>query len=75
VLVVLLAALLIIGIRETAFFTVVFTLIEAGGLIFLIVVGLPWLGSVDYLAMPHGLSGSSRHPPSSFLLIPGSRAS
>jgi APA family basic amino acid/polyamine antiporter len=56
-LVLLLSGLLILGIRETAAFTVIFTLIEAGGLIFLIVVGLPYLGNVDYLAMPHGPAG------------------
>ncbi|MEN6610510.1 MAG: amino acid permease [Methanoregulaceae archaeon] len=57
VLILLLCILLLFGIRETALFAIVFTLIEAGGLIFLIAVGLPHLGSVDYLEMPQGWTG------------------
>jgi len=33
---------------------IVFTLIEAGGLVFVIVAALPSIGEVDYLAMPAG---------------------
>lgn len=57
VLILLLCLLLLYGIRETAICAIVFTLIEAGGLIFLIAVGLPYLGSVNYLEMPRGLTG------------------
>ncbi|WP_298667990.1 APC family permease [uncultured Methanofollis sp.] len=52
-----LAAIGVYGIRETALFAIAMTLIEAGGIVFVIVIGLPYLGSVDYFAMPKGLSG------------------
>jgi len=45
------------GIKLSAWFAIVFTLIEAGGLIMVIFIGLPHLGSVDYFEMPHGFSG------------------
>ncbi|MDD4127099.1 MAG: amino acid permease [Methanomicrobium sp.] len=45
------------GIRQSAKVAIICTLIEAGGLIGIIVIGLPYIGSVDYLAMPLGLSG------------------
>jgi APA family basic amino acid/polyamine antiporter len=57
VLIVLCGILLFTGIKETALFTIVFTLIEAGGIIVLIIIGLPYLGQVDYLEMPYGWSG------------------
>ncbi len=50
-------ALLLIGIRESTLVAVVFTLIEAGGIVLIIIAGLPYLGSVDYLEMPFGLPG------------------
>jgi APA family basic amino acid/polyamine antiporter len=50
-------ALLLIGIRESTLVAVVFTLIEAGGLLLIIIAGIPYLGSVDYLEMPLGLPG------------------
>jgi APA family basic amino acid/polyamine antiporter len=52
-----LMALLLIGIRESTLVAVVFTLIEAGGLLLIIIAGIPYLGSVDYLEMPLGLPG------------------
>lgn len=52
-----LAAIGVYGIRETALFAIVMTLVEAGGIVFVIVIGIPYLGSVDYFAMPKGLSG------------------
>ncbi|MDD1654058.1 MAG: APC family permease [Methanomicrobiales archaeon] len=51
------SVLLLLGIRISAAFAIVFTLIEIGGLITVIVIGLPSLGDVDYLAMPAGGSG------------------
>jgi APA family basic amino acid/polyamine antiporter len=57
VLVAVLAVVLLIGIRESAFVAVIFTLVEAGGLLLIIVAGIPYLGRVDYLEMPLGLSG------------------
>ncbi|RQW81587.1 MAG: amino acid permease [Methanothrix sp.] len=57
VLVALLAVLIFTGIKQSARFAIAFTLIEAAGLFFVIVVGIPHLGSVNYLEMPFGLSG------------------
>jgi APA family basic amino acid/polyamine antiporter len=45
------------GIRESTSVAILFTLIEAGGLVGIIAIGLPRLGSVNYLEMPSGLSG------------------
>lgn len=52
-----LCIILLSGIRQSAFFAIVFTLIEAGGLIGIIIIGLPYLGSVDYFAAPEGFPG------------------
>lgn len=57
VLLVVLSFILFYGIKESAWFAIVFTLIETAGLIFIIITGLPYLGSVDYFEMPHGLEG------------------
>jgi len=45
------------GIRESARLNVVFTLIEAGGLIFIVYLGLGYVGSVNYLEMSGGFKG------------------
>ena len=52
VLLVLLTALLGYGVKETARVAVISTLIEASGLVLIIAIGLPHLGSVNYLEMP-----------------------
>jgi APA family basic amino acid/polyamine antiporter len=52
-----LTLIIIIGIRQSAFVAGLFTLIEGGGLILVIVAGLPYLGSVDYFEMPLGMTG------------------
>ncbi|HOX35671.1 MAG TPA: APC family permease [Methanoregulaceae archaeon] len=57
VLLVLLTALLAYGIRETVRVAVVATLIEAAGLVIIIAIGLPHLGSVNYLELPQGIPG------------------
>jgi len=49
-------ALLLVGIKESARLALVFTLIEAGGLLIIIFLAIPFLGSVDYFASP-GLVG------------------
>ena len=53
----LLAVLIFTGIKQSARVAIAFTLIEAAGLFFVIIVGIPHLGSVNYLEMPFGLSG------------------
>jgi APA family basic amino acid/polyamine antiporter len=56
-LIIALSLLLTRGIRISALFAVVFTLVELGGLILIIIVGIPFLGKVDYLEMPLGFAG------------------
>jgi APA family basic amino acid/polyamine antiporter len=41
-----------IGIRGSSVVNIIFTLIEAGGLLFVIYVALPYLGKVNYLEPP-----------------------
>ncbi len=40
------------GIRESSVINIIFTLIEAGGLFFIIYCSLPYLGKVNYLTLP-----------------------
>ncbi|MBN2251157.1 MAG: amino acid permease [Candidatus Altiarchaeota archaeon] len=49
--------ILLAGIRQSASVAILFTLIEMAGLLIIIWIGLPHIGSVDYLDMPKGLSG------------------
>jgi len=52
-----LCGILLLGVKESAWVAVGFTLIEVGGLLLIIVAGLPYLGRVDYLEMPIGMTG------------------
>jgi basic amino acid/polyamine antiporter, APA family len=52
-----LSIITLIGIKQSAMTAMAFTLIESAGLVVIIVLGLPYLGSVDYLEMPLGLAG------------------
>jgi len=45
------------GIKESTTIAILFTLIEASGLIGIILIGLPHLGEVNYFEMPHGVGG------------------
>ncbi|MGF1643327.1 MAG: APC family permease [Thiotrichales bacterium] len=56
-LLVALALLIASGIRNSTAVIVILTVIQAAGLVGIIVIGLPYLGSVDYFEMPHGLGG------------------
>ncbi len=56
-LLIVLTALLAYGIKETARVAVISTLIEVSGLVIIIALGLPHLGSVNYWEMPLGYSG------------------
>lgn len=47
----------LIGIKESANANIIFTLVEAAGLILVILLGAGHLGSVDYFEMPNGFSG------------------
>jgi APA family basic amino acid/polyamine antiporter len=57
VLIVALSFLLFYGIKESAMFAIIATLIETMGLILIIFIGLPHFGKVDYFEMPQGLTG------------------
>ncbi len=52
-----LTAILLYGVKETAYAAIVATVIEVAGLCMIIAIGIPRLGSVDYLEMPAGLYG------------------
>jgi APA family basic amino acid/polyamine antiporter len=56
-LIIALSLLLTRGVRLSAIFAVLFTLVEVGGLILIILLGIPSLGKVDYLEMPLGIPG------------------
>ena len=57
VLIAALSFIILYGIKESAWFAITATLIEAAGLVIIIFIGLPYLGNVDYFEMPHGLEG------------------
>jgi amino acid transporter len=56
-LLIVLTVLLAYGVKETARVAGISTLIEVAGLVIIIAIGLPHLGSVNYWAMPQGYSG------------------
>ena len=57
-LIALLSAVVFVGIKQSARVAIIFTAIEALGLVFIIILGIPYLGSVNYLEMPSsGFSG------------------
>ncbi|MBN2599363.1 MAG: amino acid permease [Candidatus Thermoplasmatota archaeon] len=57
ILLVIIGIILIIGVQETAKITIVFTAIEITGLVIVIFIGLPYLGSIDYLEAAQGIKG------------------
>lgn len=56
-LIALLSLIVIRGIKQSTSLAILFTLIEAGGLIGIIIIGIPRLGAVNYLEMPLGWGG------------------
>lgn len=54
---ILLSGVIFSGIRQSAAVAIVFTLIEAAGIVGMIIIGFPYIGSVDYLVMPLGIAG------------------
>jgi APA family basic amino acid/polyamine antiporter len=50
---------LLVGIGESVVLAIVLTVVEAAGLIFVIVIGLPAWGRVSLLEIPHGVAGVS----------------
>lgn len=51
------AAIVYIGVRETVGLAVVFALTEAAGLVFVVIVGAPHIGSISLLGGGHGATG------------------
>ena len=56
VLIVILSLINFVGIRASTWTNILFTLIEASGLILIIVIGIPDLGKVNYFVLPIGSS-------------------
>ena len=56
-LILIMALINFVGIRKTSWFNIVSTLIEFGGLLLIIILGIKYFGKVDYLEMPKGVSG------------------
>lgn len=55
-LILLLSIVNFIGIRTSTWMNILFTLIEASGLIFIIIIGIPYVGSVNYTILPSASS-------------------
>lgn len=53
----ILSLILFIGIKESAWVAILFTSIEALGLLIIFFIGIPYYGNVNYLEMPLGLNG------------------
>ena len=49
--------ILILGVKETASVTILFTIIETVGLVIIIFIGIQKFGDVNYLQLLHGLEG------------------
>ena len=47
------------GVVQSGAIAIVLTVLEAAGLVFVIVIGLPSWSGTDFLAMPNGLAGVS----------------
>ena len=56
-LILLMALINFVGIKETSWFNTVSTLVEFGGLLLIVILGIKYFGTVDYLDMPGGFSG------------------
>jgi len=59
ILIVILGLINFVGIRASTWTNIIFTLIEASGLILIIIIGIPYLGSVNYFVLPIGSSFGS----------------
>ena len=51
------ALIAVVGVGETIRLASLFALVEAGGLVLVIIVGVPFLGDVDLLQFDHGAAG------------------
>ncbi len=50
-------AILLYGVKQSAGLGALFTLVEATGLFIIIAIGLPHLGSINFMIMPFGIKG------------------
>jgi APA family basic amino acid/polyamine antiporter len=57
ILIIILSLVNSVGIEESSRINIVFTIIEASGLLLVIILGVPYLGRVNYLEASEGLSG------------------
>ena len=57
VLITVLSVILFIGIKQSAWVAILFTSIEALGLLIIFFIGIPYYGTVNYFEMPLGLNG------------------
>jgi APA family basic amino acid/polyamine antiporter len=57
ILIVILSFINFLGIKESSKFNIIFTAIEALALFFIILIGLPYFGRVNYLETTNGLKG------------------
>jgi APA family basic amino acid/polyamine antiporter len=58
-LIIFLSIINFIGIRTSTWTNILFTLIEAGGLLFIIIIGIPFFGKINYLEIPTGSAFNS----------------
>ena len=58
-LIIILSLINYVGIRTSTWTNIVFTLIEASGLIFIIIIGIPYFGNINYLEFPSTASITS----------------
>lgn len=54
---IIIGIILFVGVQETASLTILFTVIEAIGLIIIIFIGIPRIGTVDYYALAESFQG------------------
>jgi APA family basic amino acid/polyamine antiporter len=55
--IVLLSILNFVGIEESSKVTIVFTIVEASGLLLIVILGIPYLGTVNYFEASQGFQG------------------
>jgi len=57
ILIILLSLLNFVGIEESSKLNIAFTLIEVSGLLLIVILGIPYLGRVNYIEVSEGLPG------------------
>ncbi|HUT00753.1 MAG TPA: amino acid permease [Candidatus Thermoplasmatota archaeon] len=57
IMLVIIIIILIIGVQQTAKITILFTAVEIAGLVIVIFIGIPYIGSVNYFEAAQGLKG------------------